>query len=259
MKPEAELREDAEVRRHFRERLVSARAVALADGEAAEAVIFAIEHLGRFLARKDASLERLTTPIVEWVKRTLPERHEELDRRLQLLRRGRNERMHRGFAARDLTVDAVRVALILEEALRVDWDKLTAQDLMTPNPLEAKPWHTFGMVRDAMVANSYSHLPILWGGTWRLISERTVCRVVQQARCRTPPLDLRSVRLDADVPQLGGTLVDMLTNRATDTVRPETQATRLNLEHGCLLVVVGSDSPDGQPELEGIITPADVI
>ena len=254
--PTQQLANDPEVRRHFRRRLVDARAIALADSEAAEAVIFAIEHLGRFIAQKDKSLESLTKPLLKWVGSALPSRKPELDRRLQLLRRGRNERMHRGFAARDLTADAVRVALILEDALRVEWEKLTAEDLMTPNPLEAKPWHSFGMVRDAMIANSFSHVPIWWKDEWRLISERTMCRLVQRARVEK--CDLRSERLDAGV-ALGGTeevIADALTGRTTTTVAPDTAATALELGTGCLLVVRGGN---GAPELIGIITAADVI
>jgi len=140
--------------------------------------------------------------------------------------------------------------------LRVEWEKLTAEDLMTPNPLEAKPWHSFGMVRDAMIANSFSHVPIWWKDEWRLISERTMCRLVQRARVKK--CDLRSKRLDAAV-ALGGAkeiIADALIGQQTITVPPAKPATELALDSGCLLVVRDREY---SAELVGIITAADVI
>ena len=103
-----DLREDAAVRSHFLSSLRNARSAALADAEGADSVIFAIEGLGRFLLGKDKALESTSPKLTSWVGKVLGvERRAELEKRLQLLRFSRNQRMHKGFAARNLTADAV--------------------------------------------------------------------------------------------------------------------------------------------------------
>ena len=171
--------------------------------------------------------------------------------------------MHKGFAARDLTSDAVRVATILEDALRVKWETFEAADVMTPNPVVASGWRTFGMVRDAMVENAFSHIPIFWNGEWRAISERRVAGLVQDARAHASRPDLRNVRLDGQVAEAPewGSLVDKLLARAkVPVVRMDELVNSLSFDSGCVLVVRALDGDDsGADELVGIITPADVM
>ena len=115
------LRTNPEVRDHFRILLATARAHALADAEAGPHVVFAIESLGRYFRGSNDALGVVRVDLVAWVTRELPGRADDLDRRLGLLVRGRNDRMHKGFTARNLTKDAVRVVLLLEEAMMVGW------------------------------------------------------------------------------------------------------------------------------------------
>jgi hypothetical protein len=255
-----ELRKNAAIRSHFLATLRDARATALADAEGADAVIFAIESLGRFLFGQDKALEQTSPALVTWVTDVLKnERGCELEKRLMLLRYGRNQRMHKGFAARNLTADAVRVATTLEEALLVDWSKYTAEDLMTRGPLVAQPWWTFGMVRDAIIENAYSHLPIWRDGRWQAISERRVAMLTQRARREPKALDLRNVRIDQHPPDRAkfGVLLDHLLAGDSAVVASSTPAKDLDLDTGCVLVVRKSEG--AVDELVGILTPSDIM
>ena len=141
----------------------------------------------------------------------------------------------------------------------MDWSKYTAEDLMTRGPLVAQPWWTFGMVRDALIENAYSHLPIFWRDGWHAISERRVASLAQRARRQPEPLDLRNVRIDECPPDSAafGVLLGDLLSRDSTAVADSTPARDLHLDTGCVLVV--RRRPPENDELVGIITPSDIM
>lgn len=247
---------DSSVRRYFRLLLTEARADALADAEAAERVIFAIEALARYLAGQAESLERTSPALCTFVGRQTPNALTRFAKLLSILRFGRNDRMHKGFAARNLARDAVRVSLILEDALKVDWSRMTAQDVMTPSPTVAELWMSFGRIRDFLIENAYSQIPIRLEQGWRVVTERKLASLVQELRRRGGSHDIRELELSSARPsQLGaGPLIDALVE-TVPLIRESTPVTDLVICSGCILVHRDSD----QSVLVGIITPSDIV
>jgi hypothetical protein len=224
----------------------------LADAEGADAAIFAIEHVGRFVYGDEKPLETIGGALSWWVTRRLGHsRVTQFNKKLDLLRRGRNDRMHKGFAARSLTRDAVAVVMMLEEALMFDWSKYQATDLMTPAPTTAKLWMTFGNVRDVLVENAFSQVPIFFDGTWAVVSERTVARAALIARKRGD--DLRNLRLEDSLPWDGSTMLAKELLVVVPTVAPDALVLDLDMGSGCVLVV-----RQNSQELLGIVTPSDI-
>jgi hypothetical protein len=87
-----------------------------------------------------------------------------------LMKDARNDALHQGAFARHLTRHAIELALILEDALRRSEPALVA-DYMVRNPLCAELWHPLSFVRQQMLANSYSYLPLRKEEKWYLISD----------------------------------------------------------------------------------------
>lgn len=252
----ATLREQA-VRRYFRALLADARAGALADAEAAEGVIFAIEALGRHLSRRAESLEVTGPALVDYVKVENPAVGDRFRRMLELMRYGRNDRMHKGFAARNLARDAIRVSLVLEETMRVKWPEMTAGDVMTGFPVVVACWMSFSQVRDLLIENAYSQVPIKLGDVWYVITERKLAGLVQAVRRKGASVDLRVMLLSDRIPEclgLGsGSIAEALTEPAVMATQ-STPVVELCVSSGCVLVY----GEGAEKELAGIITPMDI-
>ena len=90
---------------------------------------------------------------------------------------GRNDLMHQGVAARNLTKSAVEVAIILQDALMQNAD--VVGDFMIGNPIRAETWQPVSFVRQQMLTNSFSYLPVLFYGKWFLLSDTTVARYLR--------------------------------------------------------------------------------
>ena len=73
-----------------------------------------------------------------------------------------NDALHQGAFARHLTIHAIDLALILEDALR-SFEEPRVSDYMVRNPLFAELWQPIGFIRQQMLANSFSFLPVLKG------------------------------------------------------------------------------------------------
>src|SRR5439155_14524227 len=91
----------------------------------------------------------------------------------ELVRRGRNAAMHEGASARHLTLHAIELALVLEDALMMGMDQIG--DYMVRNPVYAALWQPLSFVRQEMLVNSFSYLPVAIeersGKDWRLVSD----------------------------------------------------------------------------------------
>ncbi|MEQ1761419.1 MAG: hypothetical protein ABL986_24175, partial [Vicinamibacterales bacterium] len=177
---------------HFRDALRDARAVALADAEAFDELLFAIERLGRYIHGQHgnlgiyrAGLQRLAaaSPLAETLPKLLPEWHSTFESLLRQLREARNSALHEGAFARHLASHAIAVALILEDALMNGSDQIG--DFMTRTPVCALLWQPISFVRQTMLARSFSFLPLNVGGDgtpdWRLISDAAVAGFLRNA------------------------------------------------------------------------------
>lgn len=170
----------------FRDELRGARAAALKDAESFNQVLHAIERLGSFLAgktstlaayRDDLRLLAIRSPLAHDLAKAHPELHAKFDAIYDLMRRGRNDAMHQGAAARHITTHAVELAQILEDALMTVTDQ-AVRDFMVISPTCAAPWQPIGFIRRAMLTNAFTYLPVNIGdehrAVWKLVSDHAV-------------------------------------------------------------------------------------
>jgi hypothetical protein len=152
---------------HFRDEFREARAKALNDAEGFDSLLFALERLGRFLHRGKGNLGKFETLITELASQsplaqTIPaqwhEFHTPFDLLYAQLRSARNAALHEGAFARHLTTDAVNIAIVLEDALMASSDRVG--DFMVRAPVCAILWQPLSFVRQILLANSFSCLPV---------------------------------------------------------------------------------------------------
>lgn len=168
---------DLPARSKLRRNLRSARAEVLANSEGFEVVVHAIEMVGRPLCPNGNSLGAYARPIRVFVRTALSwEEGSEQDRALQaglfLLKQTRNDYAHQGVHARNASAEAVAVALLLEEALSYGWNDVCVENVMVRRPVVAQQDDTLAEVRRLVLLHSFSSVPILIDGEWKLISDR---------------------------------------------------------------------------------------
>lgn len=185
MKPEAKM--------HFRDELRAARAAAYRDAEAFDQVLFAIERLGSFIARRNGTLhdfaaqlkeKAIHSPLAEDIPKQLPDWHAPFSALYALLIIARNEALHQGAVARHLTTHAVELCIILEDALMTGVS--CARDFMVTNPICAHVWEPISSVRRTMLINAFSYLPVAIGTErnpdWRLVSDLAIAKYLRNAK-----------------------------------------------------------------------------
>ncbi|MCX7065710.1 MAG: hypothetical protein NT024_14360, partial [Proteobacteria bacterium] len=93
-----------------------------------------------------------------------------------MVRKARNDAMHTGAAARHLTTHAVTLALILEDSLMEEkMEDRKVSDYMVSNVVCAELWQPVSLLRERMLTNSFSYLPVRnENGQWCLVSDREV-------------------------------------------------------------------------------------
>lgn len=189
-----------QARRHFLGELRSARAQAQKNAEDFSDLLFAIERLGAFVsvdsggdaARGLKGLGDYELALGELAQfsslggHPLEERsrrwHSTFDTLFNIVREARNSALHEGAKARHLAEHAIELTLILEEALRRMPEELrTVGDLMVRSPVVAEEWQPVSFVRQAMLTNSFSFLPIFLDGTWKLLSDHFVAYYLNKA------------------------------------------------------------------------------
>src|SRR5262249_54981267 len=125
------------------------------------------ERLGRFLKRNGAGLADFfqdlnaiasRSPLSELIPRRFPSYHISFASLFDSVRTSRNSAVHEGAAARHLTTHALELALILEDALMPV--RPTVAERMIRGPVVAARWQPVSFVRQALLANSFSYLPI---------------------------------------------------------------------------------------------------
>lgn len=163
---------------YFRDQFREARAIALQDAEAFDEIVFVIERLGSFLKRTVGDLgqykkhiEQLAanSPLAWVVAQECPESHIPFSQLYEIVRIARNDALHQGAFARHLTTHAIELSIVLEDALMNSFDKVG--EFMVRNPICAKTWHPLSFVRQIMLENSFSYLPVFIEGKWKLVSD----------------------------------------------------------------------------------------
>src|SRR5262249_32601868 len=143
----------------FADQLRGAREAAIKDGEAFDVVIHAAERLGSFLNGAIGDLGKYEDKLAELFQ--------ESDNNgpitpfsllFDLVRDARNDALHQGAFARHLTVHAIELALRLEDALRKRLPAIV-ENYMVRNPVCAELWQPISLIRQQMLANSFSFMP----------------------------------------------------------------------------------------------------
>jgi len=167
---------------HFRDQLRAASAAALRDAEAFQEIVFVLERLGAYLSKDRTNLGNYLTkikdqaagsPMAVEVPRELPDFHQQFDVKYGIVREARNSALHEGALARHLTVNAIELSLVLEEAIVSELHQVS--DFMVRNPLCAYLWQPLSFIRQTMLVSSFSYLPVPVAEgrniDWRLISD----------------------------------------------------------------------------------------
>ena len=210
---------------YFREAFREARYVALKDAEGYQRILFVLERLGAYMAEKGCheehkhekadGLSDYKDCITALVKKY---HHLEKDRKRQptryidchtafgslyeMVMHGRNDALHQGAFGRILTLHLVQLALFLEDTLMTIMTG-EIKNYMTRNPVCAGEWQPVSFVRQMMLANSFTYIPVYLKrkdtereeSTWHIITDCDVAMYLQpfNSDCRAQRL-ARSIK-----------------------------------------------------------------
>ena len=183
-----------EAARDFRLQLQQARENALKDAEAWDGIIHVVERLGSFLlgsvgdlGKYQFSLENVAqhSPLATDIPAQWRNVHTPFDLLYSIVTDARNDALHIGATARHLTTHAIELGLILEDALRsyeMDNKNKHVSDYMVRDPVCAHLWQPVSFIRQQMLTNSFSYLPVQAAtGQWCLVSDLQVAKYLQHS------------------------------------------------------------------------------
>jgi hypothetical protein len=251
---------DGEVSLYLRDQLREARAIALNDAQAFEELIFVVERIGVQLTGSIESLGAYTKPISDLACKSplaadIPSRllswHAPFATLYNLVRQARNDALHEGAFARHLTIHAVELTIVLEDALMAE--AFAARDFMVRDPVCALRWQPISSIRASMLVHSFSFLAVSAEVTmpphWKLLPDFAVASYLRAAKSPTE----RIKRLARPLGELVKTGEIILLE--APVCGPEDHVdTILERSKGLPVLVVGSDG-----DLRGIVTPFDVL
>jgi hypothetical protein len=191
----------------FASELRSARLATLADAEAFDKIIHVVERLGYFLTKESlgnkgdyGSLDKYRGAITQIADKSglskPPDKHQAyltpFSHLYELVREARNDALHQGAFARHLTNHAIELAIILEDALSSLLGPIVS-DFMVRNPECAELWKPLSFIRQQMLANSYSYLPLVRSSSdvlnpckeWKIVSDASIARFLGPERSGT--------------------------------------------------------------------------
>jgi CBS domain-containing protein len=196
----------------FRLQLQQARENALKDAEAFDGVIHAIERLGSFCLGSVASLggyqcelRRVAelSPLATAIPSQWRNVHTPFNVLYNMVKDARNDALHVGASARHLTTHAIEIALILEDALKTCEEGKYVSDFMIRDPVCAQLWQPVSLIRQRMLTNSFSFLPVKdAAGQWRVISDLEIAKylhgqsnIERKRRLATPLQQASEIKL----------------------------------------------------------------
>ena len=262
---------NSQVAHSFRDDFRKAREAAQQDAEDFEQVAFALERLGAYLcATRHNGLSRYKTAIKALACNSpfaapAPEArpfHTHFDDIFRLVTDCRNSAMHEGVFARNLTQHAIQIAIVIEDALTqiitmTDPDSPQISDFMIRNPICAQMWQPLSFIRQGMLANSFSYLP-LWQEdkkAWHVISDLALATYLgTNAHGKSRRARLSQVLGSALVPDGRLDLPRAITVRFNESVDVAISALRDN-HHSPMVLVIDED----ERHLLGIVTPFDLL
>ncbi len=167
------------VRISFRDQLRAARASALKNAEGSREIFYCLERFAAYINGPQVGLRKASdkmaqlashSPLAAAVPVQLKELHPTFVALYQRVVEGRNQAAHEGAFARNLTRHAVELTLILEDALQKEM--MEVQHFMVRDPVVAYDWEPISLVRQKLLLNAFSFLPVEVGtGVWFLVSD----------------------------------------------------------------------------------------
>lgn len=240
---------------HFIERLREARALVLRDAESFHEASTVLEHIGQVRAGKiGKGLKDYESAIVDLASNGYNANKESVRRLFNVVRVARNKAVHDGAFARHLSSRLVELILLLEESIMQTVDRV--EDLMVRNPVIAEPWYLISHVRKAMLANSFSNIPVFLtdgdDGKWSLLTDAAIMRFIRSSPTNTD----QKKRLTMSVAEAAATKILELTEG--HCCPPKTPVSDLLLQLNSYPVLV-TEGIDGKDRLLGIITAFDLL
>ena len=183
-----------DIRRFFRDQLREARSVLLKDGEAYETAVQVLERIGRYIRKRSGNglgayrTELETLARESALSELIPSKHRHAHLPFgvlfDVLKDGRNSAVHEGALARHLSVNALTICIILEDALMSE--QLTIADFMVRDPVVALMWQPLSMIRQVMLSNAFSYLPVRTSteGDWGLVSDCSLAQFFRSAQSK---------------------------------------------------------------------------
>jgi len=245
---------------YFRDELRDARAAALLDAEEFDSILFVIERLGSYLTGQIGTLADYKNAIISLAKGSalsqLPTSlhgwNPPFNRLFGQLAEARNDALHQGAYARHLTTHAIQVSLILEDALMDGRDKVG--DFMVKNVVTASLWQPLSFIRQQMLLNSFSFLPVLNDAgepTGELIADCSLACYLVGSRKE------RLAQKLGEVAESGGIkLLATAKCQSNDKVRQILSDVTMNDERLPILVI---DEQGGRKHLIGLVTAFDLL
>ena len=248
---------DDESRCYFLAELRDSRAHAFKDAEGFEEILFTVERLGAFLLGRQEALGRYKCKLKKLAKKSpLFELSRfrcgpNFPRLYQLVQFGRNDAMHQGASARHLAINAAMLALVLEDALMSEGREV--QDFMVRGPICAEMWQPLALIRQQMLLNSFSYLPVKKDNSehkWYLVADYKIARYL-----RSCEEDERKRRLASPLESVVKKDHETLIKARCCGPSDELEGILKELETEPMLVV----NDDDKDRLLGILTGFDVI
>ncbi len=243
---------------HFRNELRAARALVLGNAEGFDEILFVVERMGIHLTGSVSNLGAYEGKIAEIAELSplasdLPNKpgalFADFRRLYNIVKDARNDALHVGAYARHVTNCSIELAIILEDALMSNAQLV--RDFMVRSPILASGWQALGLIRQTMLANSFTYLPItLHEGRWQLLSDYTLGKFLRLA----PSTADRRRRLALPLAEaVDGGHLDLDT---APTCAPDDGIeTALACSRGKPVLVLDKQSQ----EVVGIVTPFDLL
>ena len=240
---------------------------ALKDAEGFLGIVMAVEGLGRFLERENIGKRKIVgtmaqvrdsivalvqgAPLMRATEVSLHRVHTPFRAAYDIVRRGRNSAVHEGAFARHLATKSLELALVVEDALMVDEPLIS--DFMVHGVVTASPWQPLSFVRQTMLANAFSFLPVWMPDPvekgWRLVSDFSLATYL-----RTSDPTSRHERLVE--PLQSAAASGALRLEKPFVCSPEASAQEVLRESRGLPILIRGDE---EQELIGIATPYDLL
>jgi CBS domain-containing protein len=232
-------------------RLRDARALVLRDAESFHQAAMSLERIGQVLSGKVRhGLGAYESELLELALADERPESNGVARLFETVREARNMAVHEGAWARHLSTRLVELLLILEQAIIAKMK--CAEDIMVQQPVVAETWHLISHVRQAMLANSFSNLPVLVNNRWHIVTDLMVMRFLRGAANRED----RNHRLSTPL----GTAIEDRTIAPSEAkcFSRETKLADLDaaMDQGLVLITDGNSSA---LRLVGILSPFDLL